>query len=762
MKTIGVLLTVLFLTGLRAEAQWSAVDSGTTSSLRGVSLLDSGTGFSVGDSGTILKTTDVGMTWSALTSGTTKALYDVFFLNDAEGIAVGDGGLILRTTDGGANWATVASGVHDSLRAVSFSGASGICGGLSQDILYSSDSGASWHVSQKGFFGGGFFGAQMLSPTLGVITGQNSIFQGLQGTTVDGGVHWAFHPFYFNGNEGSADDIFFFDDMTGVSSGLLFDGTGAIARTSNGGTDWNSTLFPQGVQGIDFPKPEAGFAVGFGGTILKSSDLGLTWSAQTSGTSFDLFDVHFASNGLTGLAVGDGGTILRTANGGQAGGLALVAADSRKGNFAIDLPLAGAPGIECRRGGTDGHFTFDFTFNNPLTSVDSVATSCGDVSSYVIYPRDTHQLRVTLTGATCNAQFVTLTVKGAHDDEGDTLPSAEVKVGLLLGDVNGDGVVDNEDGNQIKADRGQITDSTNFREDINTSGRIGPADFAIVKAQRGTTLPPANPAMFVADKDDNSVIRANLDGSDAIDLGNIGGLLQNPTAIAVNSAAGKLYVVNGSGNSVVMSNLDGSNPVNLTFGGLLQAPYGIALDAAGGKIYVSVDVGPSPVIRANLDGSGAEGLGDFGGPFAGLELAGMDIDTAHGKIYVAGNSGPEGQLARVVEADLADGANAVALDFGGSLYAPLDVKVDAAGNNLYVVDFSSLIYRSDLNGNGAVNLGVVAGPFPSFLALDLVGGKMYISASHTVTQADLPDGTNPVPLNITSLGTPAGIAIYRP
>ena len=264
-------------------------------SLRGVYLLDSGVGYSVGDSGTILKSTDAGMTWNALTSGTTKALYDVYFFNDAEGVAVGDSGLILRTTDGGANWATVASGVRDGLRSVSFSGANGICGGLSQDILYSSDSGASWHVSQKGFFGGGFFGAQMLSPTLGVVTGQNSIFQGLQGTTVDGGVHWTFHPFYFNGNEGSADDIFFFDDMTGVSSGVLFDSTGAIARTSNGGTDWNSTIFPQGMQGIDFPKPESGFAVGFGGTILKSSDLGLTWSTQTSGTFFDLFDVHFAS-----------------------------------------------------------------------------------------------------------------------------------------------------------------------------------------------------------------------------------------------------------------------------------------------------------------------------------------------------------------------------------------------------------------------------------------------------------------------------------
>jgi len=452
-----------------------------------------------------------------------------------------------------------------------------------------------------------------------------------------------------------------------------------------------------------------------------------------------------------------------TTNGGQAAGLRLVAANSLKGEFAVDLPLAGRPGIECRSGGSKSNLTINFIFNNPLTSVDNVTASCGNVSSFLIDPRDSRQLCVRLTEVTCNAQFVTLTVTGAHDDQGNSLPSADTKLGLLLGDVNGDGVVSNADGDQVKADRGQNTDSSNFREDINTNRRIDAGDVTTAKAQRGTFLPPNRPAMFVIDKDDNSVIRANLDGSNAINLGNIGGFLANPNAIAVNASSGKLYVVNESAASVVMSNLDGSNPVNLTFDGLLHgAPFGIALDVTGGEIYVSVDAGASAVVRANLDGSGAEGLGGFGGLFTGLEVAGMDIDTVHGKIYVTANSGPEGQITRVVEADLADGANAVALGVGEDLYAPLDVKADAAGNNLYVVDFSSFIYRSDLNGNGAVNLGVVAGPFPCCMALDLAGGKMYISASHTVTQADLPDGKNPVALNIPSLGTPAGIAIYRP
>jgi photosystem II stability/assembly factor-like uncharacterized protein len=490
MRKICALLILVLLSSREARAQWSPVSSGTANDLRGVYVLDSGTGFAVGDAGTILKSTDAGLTWSALTSGTTKALYDVYFFNETEGVAVGDGGLILRTMDGGATWTAIASGVRDGLRCVSFNGANGICGGLAQDILYSSDSGATWHVSQKGFFGGGFFGAHMLSPTLGFITGQNSNFQGLEGTTVDGGVHWSFHKFYFNGNEGNADDNFFFNDMTGVTSGVLFDGTGAIARTTNGGTDWSSTIFTQGMQGIDFPGPEAGFAVGFVGTILKSTDVGVSWSAQTSGTFFDLLDVHFQGNGLTGLAVGASGTILRTTNGGQAGGLELVTAASRKGRFDLDLPLEGEPGIECRSGGNGAHFKLILTFNNELIAVDSVSTSCGAVASSAIGPDDPHHFRISLSDVTCNAEFVTVTLTGVRDANGNTLPSLGIPFALLLGDINGDGLVDSNDSHETKLDRGQDTDGSNFREDMDGTSRIDAVDFAIVKSQLGTMLPP--------------------------------------------------------------------------------------------------------------------------------------------------------------------------------------------------------------------------------------------------------------------------------
>jgi photosystem II stability/assembly factor-like uncharacterized protein len=57
------------------------------------------------------------------------------------------------------------------------------------------------------------------------------------------------------------------------------------------------------------------WAVGDGGQIRASRDDGQTWTAQTSGTTDDLYAVHFA-DAQHGAAVGRRGTVLVTADGG--------------------------------------------------------------------------------------------------------------------------------------------------------------------------------------------------------------------------------------------------------------------------------------------------------------------------------------------------------------------------------------------------------------------------------------------------------------
>lgn len=81
---------LVFWSSLSVLGQWYPVSSGTTNTLNGSYLLGSGTGFVVGEAGTILKTTDLGATWSALTSGTTTTLHGVYLFDPDQGVAVGE------------------------------------------------------------------------------------------------------------------------------------------------------------------------------------------------------------------------------------------------------------------------------------------------------------------------------------------------------------------------------------------------------------------------------------------------------------------------------------------------------------------------------------------------------------------------------------------------------------------------------------------------------------------------------------------------
>jgi hypothetical protein len=62
-------------------------------------------------------------------------------------------------------------------------------------------------------------------------------------------------------------------------------------------------------------------------------------------------------------------------------------------------------------------------------------------------------------------------------------------MGLLLGDVDGDGTVTKADAALVRADLGQTTDATNFREDVDANGTIGNSDLSTVRRQGGTFLP---------------------------------------------------------------------------------------------------------------------------------------------------------------------------------------------------------------------------------------------------------------------------------
>jgi uncharacterized MnhB-related membrane protein len=65
-----------------------------------------------------------------------------------------------------------------------------------------------------------------------------------------------------------------------------------------------------------------------------------------------------------------------------------------------------------------------------------------------------------------------------------------VSMGVLIGDVNGNAIVNAADVALTKSQVGNAVSGSNFREDVNANGLINSVDVALVKSKVGTALPP--------------------------------------------------------------------------------------------------------------------------------------------------------------------------------------------------------------------------------------------------------------------------------
>jgi photosystem II stability/assembly factor-like uncharacterized protein len=84
---------------------------------------DSNTGYIVGSSGLIFKTTNCGAGWTVNNIGTTNALNSVYFTDADTGYIVGISGMIFKTTNGGDQWTRQITETSEDLNSVYFTDA---------------------------------------------------------------------------------------------------------------------------------------------------------------------------------------------------------------------------------------------------------------------------------------------------------------------------------------------------------------------------------------------------------------------------------------------------------------------------------------------------------------------------------------------------------------------------------------------------------------------------------------------------------------
>jgi photosystem II stability/assembly factor-like uncharacterized protein len=111
----------------------------------------------------------------------------------------------------------------------------------------------------------------------------------------------------------TAEDVVLFSG--GSTTSYAAGSGGTMFRTSNSGVTWTEQTSGTTAHLRDGEGGTTATCVGDGGTILKTTNTGATWTAQTSGTTADLYAYKGVANGGT-LAAGEAGTMLRSVDGG--------------------------------------------------------------------------------------------------------------------------------------------------------------------------------------------------------------------------------------------------------------------------------------------------------------------------------------------------------------------------------------------------------------------------------------------------------------
>jgi hypothetical protein len=180
--------------------------------------------------------------------------------------------------------------------------------------------------------------------------------------------------------------------------------------------------------------------------------------------------------------------------------LVATSAVSRKthgaaGDFDVNLPLTGTPGIECRVGGATNDYTIVVVFDSNVSVAGvpqaEVISGMGVIGSNGVpnggmVTVNGGNVTVPLTNV-ANVQTIQVRLNGVRN--ANATANITIPMSILVGDVNGNATVNAADVSLCKSHLGEVANATNFRSDANANGAINAADTAIVKSHLGSGLP---------------------------------------------------------------------------------------------------------------------------------------------------------------------------------------------------------------------------------------------------------------------------------
>ena len=249
-------------------------------------------------------------------SGTTNKIHEINMVNDSTGYAVGGDryfeSILLQTLDAGFTWNRIeTSELPKTFFAVDADHNGQLVASAYDGWVYQFDNialpGNLLHVP----FWAPIHSIKYVHEDLWVIVGGDGFQNGHVGYTTDQGATWTQDSLTFE-----LRDIEFVNDQNGIACGF-----GNILTTSDGAQSFQNT----GTHGdfftdLHFPTSNIGYACGFSGSLLKSTNAGISWERVRNGNrliqkNYQFNHVHFF-DADHGVVVGQHGVALYTDNGG--------------------------------------------------------------------------------------------------------------------------------------------------------------------------------------------------------------------------------------------------------------------------------------------------------------------------------------------------------------------------------------------------------------------------------------------------------------
>ncbi len=231
------------------------------------------------DGSVVVGTSDGGDTWATRRSSDGDRLYAVACLGADQARAVGaeaSGGFILASSDSGTSWHEQLTVRHDPIRHVAFvDAAHGWAATCRGRLLQTGDGGRHWQASLKppGFTATGMAPVDARRCWLvGMVEGQNP------GRLFVGDARTATMQRFEEGNPHGI--VTYGQSRVGVFGNGVPLG-GEFWSSADDGAHWTrADLFAESPYGVVFSDALRGWAVGYDGTIARTSDGGLSWTVS--------------------------------------------------------------------------------------------------------------------------------------------------------------------------------------------------------------------------------------------------------------------------------------------------------------------------------------------------------------------------------------------------------------------------------------------------------------------------------------------------